>query len=143
MTEKSNQGPLVDDNWKEQVAREKAAARRAERAAARSGEREIPPASFALLVTTYSTQALIALGLYPDPVSGQPKPDREMARHLIDMLGVIEQVSKGNIGEQDRQMLDSVLHQLRMAFLSGAGQNSGGADSSDPPSTGPELVLPS
>lgn len=116
---------IVDDDWKAQVAAEKAAERAAGRREARKGGpsvtddsgQSMPPASFELLLTTYSTQALVALGIYPDPATGQPAPNRELAKLAIDMLGVIEQVTKGNLNSDQAAMLESMLHQLRMLYV--------------------------
>ncbi len=115
---------IVDDDWKSRVAAEKAAERAATRRAARQAEAgdagpvsSFPPASFELLLTTYSTQALVALGIYPDPATGQPAPNRELAKLAIDMLGVIEQFTRSNLSVDQAAMLESMLHQLRMLFV--------------------------
>jgi Domain of unknown function (DUF1844) len=125
-TDSSSDEPriIVDDDWKSRVAAEKAAERAAARRAARQAgagdtgsEPSFPPASFELLLTTYSTQALVALGIYPDPATGQPAPNRDLAKLAIDMLAVIEQVTKGNLTADQAAMLESMLHQLRMLFV--------------------------
>ncbi len=132
--EKSDEPRIVVDNaWKDQVAAEKAAAQAGSERAATSdtdsarrkpagGKSEasamqIPPASFEILVSTYSTQAMVALGFFPDPLTGETSANRPLAKHLIDMLGVIEKISAGNISEDESSMISSVLHQLRMAWL--------------------------
>ena len=42
----------------------------------------------------------------------------ELAKHMIDTLGVLEEKTKGNLSSEEAQMLTSTLHQLRMAYLS-------------------------
>lgn len=116
---------IVDEDWKAQVAAEKAAERaaasradrQADAAGETGGEHQLPSASFELLLTTYSTQALVALGIYPDPATGQSAPNRELAKLAIDMLGVIEQVTKNNLTADQAAMLESMLHQLRMLYV--------------------------
>ena len=79
---------------------------------------QLPPASFALLVTTLATQTMVALGQVPDQ-AGNPSPPRlDHAQHFIDTLSVLEEKTKGNLTAQEAAMLDSVLHQLRMLFVS-------------------------
>jgi hypothetical protein len=40
-----------------------------------------------------------------------------MARHLIDLLGVIEEKTRGNLTADEAAMLEQMLHQLRMLYL--------------------------
>ena len=79
-------------------------------------QQEFPPASFSMLVTTLSAQAMTALGFFPDP-SGTMEPNRSMAKHFIDTLGVLEEKTAGNLDEEEKGMLQETLHQLRMAFM--------------------------
>lgn len=77
----------------------------------------LPPASFPLIVEMLSTQALVALGMIPEPGTSEPKVRLNLARHLIDLLGVMEEKTKGNLDEGEAQLLENTLHQLRMVFL--------------------------
>ena len=47
----------------------------------------------------------------------EPKIDLPMAKFNIDMLGVVEEKTKGNLTDEEKEMLDSTLQQLRMAFV--------------------------
>ncbi|QDU37993.1 hypothetical protein Mal4_23120 [Maioricimonas rarisocia] len=124
-----------DEDWKERV-KEEDARRDAEAASTQptsegqepSGESEgsafddidpsrLPPASFPLIVEMLSTQALVALGMIPEPGTSEPKLRLNLARHLIDLLGVIDQKTKGNLDEGEEQLLENTLHQLRMVYL--------------------------
>ena len=134
---------IVDDDWKTQVQAEKEALKEKEakekeespsdsadvvggeastasgemgQAAEELPERDFPPASFSMLVTTLSAQAMTALGFFPDP-SGESKPNRAMAKHFIDTLGVLEEKTVGNLDDEEKNMLSETLHQLRMAFI--------------------------
>lgn len=120
---------VVDEDWKAQVAREKEQLRDQEKKSGTSGSTEnsnseIPQASFSILVTTYATQALVYLGYLPDPVSREAKVDRNMAKHFIDMLTVLEEKTKGNLAEDENALLTDALHQLRMAFIASSHQTS-------------------
>jgi hypothetical protein len=103
MQEQQEQKPkiIVDDDWKERVQAEKEALQKQateSRAGDTRGDKEspedaprepIPPASFPLLITTLVTQALAELGQVPDPSTGKPHLRAELAKHHIDMLGVL------------------------------------------------------
>ncbi len=116
---------IVDEDWKSQVAREKAEQRAKERRAKRddSGAEEtldengFPVPSFSMLVSTFATQAFAGMGFIPDPVTNQPKVNRPMAKHFIDMLAVLETKTVGNLTDDENNMLRDALHQLRMAFV--------------------------
>lgn len=80
-------------------------------------DRGAPPASFELLVHSLFTQALMALGRIPNPITKQPMKNPAAARHFIDMLGVLDEKTAGNLSTDERRLLDEVQHQLRMQFM--------------------------
>jgi len=77
----------------------------------------LPPAGFSTLVAMFSTQAMLAMGIIPHPVSGKPESQPELARHFIDLLAVVEAKTQGNLDPSEQALLDSALHELRMAFV--------------------------
>lgn len=78
----------------------------------------VPPASFAILVSTLATQAMLSMGKAPNPVTNKTEVNVELAKHFIDTLGVLETKTKGNLTTEEAGMLEAVLHELRMAFVS-------------------------
>jgi hypothetical protein len=126
---------IIDEDWKTQVAAEKEAASREAHPEPPTGEpasaggRTEPssqgiPASFDLLVTTFVTEAMVALGQLPHPVTNRLEFDPVHARFAIDMLEVIAEKTKGNLEPAEERGLEDVLHQLRMAFVAVSGQQS-------------------
>ena len=85
--------------------------------ASAADEMPIPPASFDLLVMTHASQAMLAMGFMPDPTSGEIVKNLKLAGHHVDMLGILEEKTKGNLTEAEAAMLENSLHQLRMAFV--------------------------
>jgi hypothetical protein len=81
------------------------------------GELEMPPASFSSLVGMFTTQAMVGLGVIPNPISGKAEPQLKLARHFIDLLSIIEEKTNGNLEADEIAMLNSTLHQLRTMFL--------------------------
>lgn len=78
---------------------------------------QIPPANFAMLVQSFATQALVALGQIPNPVTGEAKAQPALAKHFIDLLGVIEEKTEGNLSNPERNLLVDSLHHLRLAYV--------------------------
>ena len=136
--ETSEQQPEItaDEEWKQRVKAEDAALdqqRQEEAAEKDSGEsdhgseakdpdpridpKQIPPADFSILVGMFSTQAMVALGMISDPATGKADPQLELARYFIDLLGVVDEKTKGNLELNEQSLLESTLHQLRMAYL--------------------------
>lgn len=107
---------VVDEDWKEQVAKEKEAY---EKQSANTGAHrpEMPEATFGMLVTTLAMQASTGLGQIPDPVTNKPSINKSIAKHFIDTLAMLEEKTNGNLSEQESELLTSTLHQLRMAFV--------------------------
>ncbi|MCC6509492.1 MAG: DUF1844 domain-containing protein [Pirellulaceae bacterium] len=76
-----------------------------------------PPASFPFLVSMLGTQALAAMGQLGNE-HGAPPPRLDYAKHYIDLLGLLEEKTKGNLTTEEYDLLADWLHQLRMGFIS-------------------------
>jgi hypothetical protein len=75
------------------------------------------PVDFSTHVLSLASTALIALGKMPAP-DGAPHPiDVETARHLIDVLAMLETKTKGNLDEAEQKLLASLIYDLRVAFV--------------------------
>jgi hypothetical protein len=119
---------IIDEDWKSQVEREKEEAAKAKPAAsaapqavgadaAGTSDPPMPPASFEMLLTTLATEALVALGQVPHPVTGNVQARRNQAKFLIDTIDVLKQKTAGNLTSSEQQVLDSLLHQMRLVFV--------------------------
>jgi hypothetical protein len=82
-----------------------------------SGAGKMPEANFETLVSTMATQALFSMGAIPDPRTGQRVAHLDLARHHIDMLGVIEEKTKGNLTEEEQKMLSTTVYELRNTYI--------------------------
>jgi len=78
---------------------------------------ELPPANFETLMGLLATQALMYLGAYADPRTGQPMVDLDVARHHIDLLAVLEEKTKGNLEDEEARSLASMLYELRSRYV--------------------------
>jgi len=76
-----------------------------------------PPATFEFLIHTLFTQALMALGRIPNPITKQAHKNLPTAKHFIDTLAMLEQKTAGNLSTEERHQLEEIQHQLRMMFL--------------------------
>lgn len=85
------------------------------------GQREIPPASFAMLVQSILTQVLFHLGDLSNRGS-EPTLNMDMAKHQIDTLGVVEEKTRGNLSADEQRLLDAALYEARMRYVAVAQQ---------------------
>lgn len=93
-----------------------------ESAAAEAGARELPKADFPTFVLSLATSAMLHLGLIPDPQTGEPgKVDRELARHTIDTLEMLEEKTRGNLDDEESRLLKEALTELRMRYVQSRG----------------------
>ncbi len=110
---------FIDEDWKSQVEKEKESfAKQAEaEPTAEVDPYNLPPASFEMLVTTFASEAMVALGQLPNPFTNEHSISWEHARYTIDMLQVLQDKTKGNLSPEEAGMLETILHQLRLAFV--------------------------
>jgi hypothetical protein len=113
----------VDSDWKAQAQAEKErlAKLEAEREKERGAKGEaapegFPPADFKSLVGVLASQAISGLGMYADE-KGRAIVDLEGSRFAIDLLGVLEERTKGNLSEEEAKDLAAVLGELRARFV--------------------------
>ncbi|MEK6410173.1 MAG: DUF1844 domain-containing protein [Acidobacteriota bacterium] len=77
----------------------------------------LPEPSFFSLANMLAVEAAVHLGLIQTPGEEAPPLDLEAARHLIDMLGMLETKTRGNLTEEEANLLENVLADLRMQFV--------------------------
>jgi hypothetical protein len=76
------------------------------------------PASFLSLIMSLASNAASSLGMMPHPVTGETGVDLKTAKHWIDVLGMLEHKTHGNLDEQEAQVVESLLADLRMQYVS-------------------------
>ena len=87
-----------------------------ETAAAMPADR-VPPATFEFLIHTLFTQALMALGRIPNPITKQSLKNLPTARHFIDTLEMLEAKTSGNLAPDEERLLEEIQHQLRTMYV--------------------------
>lgn len=158
MAEHSDDAKIqIDSDWKAQAqAEKKKMAEKAQSQQQAGGGQQAagaPPEGFEGLLSTMVTQALFALGAFPDPQTGQRMAHLELARHHIDMLGVLEEKTKGNLTDEEEKALTTTLYELRNRYVQVAqtardqqagaqGAQAGGQGGAGGPQTGTDQAGP-
>ncbi len=142
MSEAEKPKIVVDSDWKSQARAEKERLAAAEKAkapaagaapagkggaagqadaggagAAGGAEGRMPDADFSALVGTLITQALMYMGGFPDPETGRAVVSLEHARFHIDLLGVLQAKTEGNLTDDEASDISQALSELRMRFV--------------------------
>lgn len=75
------------------------------------------PSSFISFVMSIASNAASALGMMEHPVTHQREVDPELGKHWIDILGMLQKKTNGNLTLAERNMLEGLLHDLRMQYV--------------------------
>jgi len=74
--------------------------------------------SFAGFVLSLAHTTAVHLGDVPDPVSGTAGEVKlDAAFQMIEILGLLEEKTRGNLTAEERQLLEQLLYELRMRFM--------------------------
>lgn len=90
------------------------------------GGGSMPPPTFRNLVTELASTALVCLGVLQSPITKQRMRDPERARHLIEMLAMLQRKTLGNLEPSESEYLDAVVEDLRAKYEGLTGESAGG-----------------
>jgi Domain of unknown function (DUF1844) len=79
-------------------------------------DREVPM-SFQTLVLSFSTTAMLQLGILANPATGKTEKDLPGAKQTIDILEILQEKTKGNLTAEEAQILEASLYDLKMTYL--------------------------
>ncbi len=78
---------------------------------------ELPPPDFSYIAQTFGVQALIHMGKLPTPGMESPEINLKLAKFNIDLLEILREKTQGNLSEQEKKILEEMLHVTRMAYV--------------------------
>jgi hypothetical protein len=99
----------------EKVAETKAPAEG--QAASPAEEPPLPEINFSSFIFSLSTSAMYHFGDFPDPVTKEGNRNLPAAKQTIDILSILKTKTEGNLDENEKQLLDGMLYELRMRFV--------------------------
>lgn len=80
-------------------------------------EAELPTLDFATFVLSLSHSALMHLGEAPHPESLEVGQNLPMAKQTIDLIGMLEEKTRGNLNGEEERLIEQVLYDLRMRYV--------------------------
>jgi hypothetical protein len=76
-----------------------------------------PGIDFVTFVLSLSHSAYLHLGDAPNPSNGKLERNLTMAQQTIDLLGLLEQKTQGNLTGEEERVLEQVLYELRSRYV--------------------------
>jgi len=83
-----------------------------------------PEPTLLTLVTGLAAQAMISLGIFPNPVDGQTRILLHQGKHLIDTIAMLSEKTSGHQTPEETQTFEKILHELRMIYIAAQNEKS-------------------
>jgi hypothetical protein len=81
----------------------------------------LPEVNFASFIYSLSTSALVHLGEIPEPITEKMDKNLPLAKQTIDILGILQDKTKGNLTQEEENLLNNFLYDLRMRYVKAMG----------------------
>jgi len=75
----------------------------------------LSPMDFSTFILSLASSAMVNLGIVENE-EAPTQPDLPAARQLIDMIGVLEEKTRGNLTESEEKLIKSLLYDLRVQY---------------------------
>ena len=86
----------------------------------KQGRCVMPEVTFPAFILSLNTSALYHLGEIGDPVTGKKIVDLDLARHAIDTMVLIQNKTKGNLTNEEGELLKNILYDIKLRFVKAA-----------------------
>jgi hypothetical protein len=102
---------------KEAPPKDTATAQEAEKGKTAPEEAPLPEVNFPTFVLSLNASALVHLGAIEDPASGQKAKNLPMAKQTIDILSMLEEKTRGNLTQDEENIIRNILYDLRIMYV--------------------------
>lgn len=80
-------------------------------------EQAMPEIDFNSFILSFSSSAMMNMGVIPNPMTREIEKDLPMAKQTIDILAMLEKKTQGNRTSEEDRFLSAILYDLRMKFV--------------------------
>ena len=77
----------------------------------------MPAMDFSTFILSLNQSAFVHLGIVDDPATGQKNKQLALAKQTIDLLGMLEEKTRGNLTAEESGMLKNILYDLRIIYV--------------------------
>jgi len=113
-----DQGKVKEESGKTKMEEDKGKEKAKEK---EKGPAPLPEVNFSSFILSLSSSTLLYLGEIADPQSGGKKKDLALAKQSIDIINILKDKTKGNLSQEEEELLDHLLYDLRMRFVKASG----------------------
>jgi hypothetical protein len=92
---------------------------------------------FIEFVVMHAQNAALFLGQIPNPRTGEPEVNLDLARMFIDQLEMIQEKTRGNLTSEETKVLSNALSNLQMAYVEVARETPRGDAQPEAPEAAP------
>jgi len=72
---------------------------------------------FSTFVLSLATSAQMHMGLLQNPATGKQERNLDLAKQTIDLIGMLQDKTKGNLSDQESKLIEQVLYELRLVYV--------------------------
>jgi hypothetical protein len=80
-------------------------------------DRALGPIDFSTFVVSLASSALVHLGDAPSPETGKLEKQLPQGKQVIDLLGLLQEKTRGNLTENEARLLQALLLDLRLRYV--------------------------
>lgn len=80
-------------------------------------EQPLPASDFSSLILSLAATAQAAMGVIPNPDTNLISRNLPQAKHMIDIIAMLKEKTKGNLAQDESLLLDELLYSLRMLYI--------------------------
>jgi len=77
----------------------------------------LPKIDFSSFVLSLYSSGLVQLGKVEDPTTGKKTIHLDLAKHTIDMIAMLEEKTRGNLTQEENNLLKALLSEIRLAYV--------------------------
>jgi len=76
-----------------------------------------PKVDFSSFLLSLYSSGLVQLGKVEDPSTGKKNINIDLAKHTVDMIAMLEEKTRGNLTDEENNLIRALLDEIRMAFV--------------------------
>jgi len=117
-SEKNENQDIIDDKIDSEKTKTKSQALKGDNSSEKTEtEIPLPEINFSTFIISLNASALVHLGVIKDPATNEKIMNLALGKQTIDILGMLEEKTKGNLTADEVEILKNILYNLRMAYV--------------------------
>lgn len=78
---------------------------------------KFPGITFSTFIASLNATALVHLGVMNTPATDEPAKNMAVAKQTIDIIGMLEEKTRGNLTDDEEKLIQNILHDLRLMYV--------------------------